>query len=190
MHTRPNTHTTLHTHSQYPYTLTNPLIHMLSPSLAHTQIHTHSHTAIFTLTHTPSLVPAPSLAPSSWPLCLLFLCQERPSLAPSPAWLCGLLQEAFPPCAWPAPGAFCTPAHVTCIPVLGDRSHAWHTAGAHSMFTGSLFTVGGCWEGGRGPLSPRNEVWSFQGDLPRPGLPGNLGDPRPKESAVARPRGL
>lgn len=189
VHTRPNTHTTPHTHSQYPYTLTNLLIHTLSPSLAHTQLHTHSHTAIFTLTHTPSLVPAPSLAPSSRPLCLLFLCQERPSLDPLTSLATWPPPGSLPSCTRPAPGAFCIPAHVTCISVTGDRSHAWHTAGAHSAFTGSLFTVGAA---GRvaGTLSvPGMRCGLSRGTSLGLASPGTSGLPSPRSQLWPGPGG-
>lgn len=121
-------------------------------TFTHLYIHTHSHTHSLQLQHPGllsllALAPAPSL--QEYP--------QPPSF--SSAWLHHLLQEAFPLFSFIS-------AHVPCISIPGGRSHAQYIAGAHSVWTGPLFTRNGCREG-----STSQPRCGLLDKVPRPSLP-------------------
>lgn len=128
------THSHAHTHAQLHaplHTHIHTLVFTCTLTLISTHMHTHSH---ISHSHTLSPAPAPRLAPASWPLYPLFLCRNASrgpllhlSVATSPP------PGRLPSRARPVPWASLSSGDVPCISVVGDRSHAQYSAGAHSL---------------------------------------------------------
>lgn len=128
-HSHSQPHTCTHTHTHTDTLLTIPHTHSYL-RLTHTHVHTH--------TPTHCLQP-PFLGRNAFP-------PTGPSYAS--VWFPHLLREAFPPVLTQPPWASCISADVPCISVVGARSHAQYTAGAHSCIDCFAVTAEGCWEGG------------------------------------------
>lgn len=144
----------------------NTLTHSCSPSpirsstrgQPHSQIHIHPHTFTLTHAHTRIHTHTHAQSPALWPLCLLFLCQERLCWAPLTS-SAARPPPGSPPCLHLASPSFLGRSACPMHFVIGDRSREG-TAQVLIQHL-PLLAAGGCWEGVQGPPSPRSEGWSL-----------------------------